>query len=172
VLKPSPVLDAREQRWLKKKELGRAVRARFPGQTIAVAFCTLRMPAPLRFSGAYGDLPAHFQEVLRSALAANSIRALDSGIDSYPDGPSAWIAASCSLEQLKRFAIQLEEEHSLGALIDIDISGADGEPLSRRELGFSARRCLVCGEDAAVCAASQRHSLDEIEARVRVIARK
>lgn len=172
MLKASSVLDARERRWLKKKELGVALRAKFPGESLAVAMCTLRMPAHLRLSGAYNDIPVHFLAALRVALTAKSIRVLEEGIDRYPDGPSAWIAASCTPEELKRLAITLEVEHSQGPLIDIDISDSEGVALSRRDLGFSSRRCLLCSEDAAVCAASQRHSLAEIEARVRAIAGK
>ena len=130
------------------------------------------MPAPLRLWGAYDELSVHFLKELRAALAAKSIRVLGEGVDRYPDGPSAWIGAACSPETLKLLAIELEERHPRGALVDIDISDARGEALSRRTLGFSARACLICGEVAAVCAAGQRHSLAEIEARVRAIAGK
>lgn len=172
MLKFSSVLDAREKRWLKKKERGSSLRARFPGSLVALAACTLRIPAPLRCSGAYNDIPELFQKALRIALTAKLIRILDEGIDAYSDGPSAWIAAACSPETLKLLAIELELRHPRGALVDIDICDAEGEALSRRELGFPPRRCLICGEDAAVCAASQRHPLGEIEAQVRAIAEK
>jgi holo-ACP synthase len=172
VLKPSPVLEAREQRGLKKRELGRALEKKVRGSPFALAVCTLRMPAPLRLSGAYDDIPVYFLKELRAALAAASNRVLDEGVDRYPDGPSAWLAAACSPETLKHLAIEFEERHPRGALVDIDISDATGEALSRRSLGFPARACLICGEDAAVCAAGQRHSPEQIAARVRAIAGK
>lgn len=171
-MKPSPVLEARELRWLKKRELTRDLGVKFPGIPFAVAYCTLRMPASLRLSGAYNDIPGRFQGAQDVALAGKSLRVLERGVDQYDDGPSAWIAAACSAVDLKRLAIELEEEHPQGALIDIDISDSEGIGLSRRDIGFPARRCLVCGEDAAVCTAGQRHSLTEIEARVKEIASK
>lgn len=172
MLKPSPVLEARELRWLKKRELARNLEVKFPGIPFAVAYCTLRMPAPLRLSGAYNDIPGRFQEALDAVLADKLLQVLERGIDQYDDGPSAWIATACSAVGLKRLAIELEEKHPQGALIDIDISDSEGIELSRRDIEFPARRCFVCGEGAAVCTAGQRHSFTEIEARVKEIASK
>ena len=50
-------------------------------------------------------------------------------------------------------------------LLDIDVMDKDGT-VSRKELGLDARKCLICDDDAKVCARSQKHSMEELVARV------
>lgn len=85
-------------------------------------------------------------------------------------GPE-WMAAVCApAKALKRHISLLEEQHPLGRLWDIDIIDSDGRPLSRRELGLPARRCLICQQEAHVCARSRQHALalllDDIARRI------
>ena len=56
----------------------------------------------------------------------------------------------------------LEESRPLGRLFDIDILDANGEKLSRP----IPRRCLICDEQAQVCARSRRHSVEELMAKI------
>ncbi|MCX7904879.1 MAG: citrate lyase holo-[acyl-carrier protein] synthase, partial [Caloramator sp.] len=46
-------------------------------------------------------------------------------------------------------------------LFDIDIY-FNGQPISRSELGFDSRKCIVCGDDARVCVREKRHDLRKI----------
>lgn len=161
-----PVLDARESRWQNKKKIAEATVMRFPGREVSFAFCTLRMPSSLRMSCQYDGLVAVLQEALRQVLISRGIPVLTSGTEQYVDGPNTWLAADCGAETLKRLAIGIEEEHPQGALVDIDVSDAEGGLLSRRDMGCPARKCLVCDEDAAVCSAGQRHPLSEIADRI------
>ncbi|XWJ91615.1 citrate lyase holo-[acyl-carrier protein] synthase [Phytobacter ursingii] len=75
-------------------------------------------------------------------------------------GPE-WMAAVCApAKALKRQLVLLEQQHPLGRLWDIDVIDSDGRSLSRRELGLPARQCLICLQDAHVCARGRAHSLD------------
>lgn len=75
-------------------------------------------------------------------------------------GPE-WMAAVCApAKALKRQLVMLEQQHPLGRLWDIDVINSDGRSLSRRELGLPARQCLICQQDAHVCARGRAHSLD------------
>ncbi len=165
-MNPYPVLEARELRWQKKKKLAEKTEKQFPSVQATFAFCTLRMPAALRISGKYHGLVALFQNALRKTLGSSGIAILAFGTEQYVDGPGSWLAAECDAMTLKRLAIELEEEHPQGALIDIDVADSVGNPLSRRDMGYPARKCLVCGEDAVLCSAGQNHSLSEIADRV------
>ena len=51
-------------------------------------------------------------------------------------------------------------------ILDIDVMDKDGA-VSRCELGLDARKCLICDEDAKVCARSQKHSMEELLAKVK-----
>ncbi|EAW4416356.1 citrate lyase holo-[acyl-carrier protein] synthase [Salmonella enterica] len=61
---------------------------------------------------------------------------------------------------LKQHMSTLEMSHPLGRLWDIDIIDSDGKSLSRRELGHPARPCLICQQDAHLCARGKHHTLD------------
>ena len=75
-------------------------------------------------------------------------------------GPSLLWAAEMDTASIKRTAEGIEELDELGRLFDMDVLTAAGEKLSRSE----PRKCLLCGEDARVCARSRNHGLDEVTA--------
>ena len=169
VLSLQTVLAARELRWKNKKLLAESLAQKFPGHRLALAFCTLRMPASLRISNLYKEIVVQLRDVLAGALMDGAIQILDYGQEEYEDGPSAWLASDCDERILKRMAIAIEEGHALGSLVDIDVTDAKARLLSRRDMGYAPRKCLVCDDEAAVCSVSQRHSLSEIEAHIEAI---
>ena len=61
-------------------------------------------------------------------------------------------------EHLTGMHIRIEETHPLGRLFDFDVLTADGIKLSRP----LPRRCLLCTEQAQVCARSRHHSIEEL----------
>ncbi|MEB3475442.1 triphosphoribosyl-dephospho-CoA synthase CitG [Pasteurella multocida] len=63
---------------------------------------------------------------------------------------------------LKRSTIELEESLPLARLWDIDVIDAQGKVWSRTELGFAPRQCLLCDENAKICARSRQHSVAHI----------
>lgn len=80
--------------------------------------------------------------------------------DPKRSGPE-WMAAVCAPAMaLKQHMSTLKMSHPLGRLWDIDIIDSDGKSLSRRELGHPARPCLICQQDAHLCARGKHHTLD------------
>ena len=65
-------------------------------------------------------------------------------------------------EKLKRYMIAIENGSAVGRLFDIDVIRTDKEKVSREELGEESRKCLICNEDASVCARSRSHSVREL----------
>ncbi|WP_224688796.1 citrate lyase holo-[acyl-carrier protein] synthase [Escherichia fergusonii] len=85
-------------------------------------------------------------------------------------GPE-WMAAVCApAKNLKQAMLQLEDEHPLGRLWDIDVLDSEGTGISRRALGLPPRQCLICQDDAHLCARARRHTpellLEEITKRI------
>lgn len=78
-------------------------------------------------------------------------------------GPEAFITVDGNLVAVKKTAILFEETYVLGRLFDIDVmaNGQADYQLSREDLGFGPRLCLICGKPAKVCAKEQNHTLDE-----------
>lgn len=71
-------------------------------------------------------------------------------------------AENTTSAQLKALMVNLEGEHPLGRLFDIDVLDEKGMAVSRDELGLARRKCYVCDEQAKICARNRSHSLDEL----------
>lgn len=78
-------------------------------------------------------------------------------------GDELMLSVTADARALKDVMSQIEENHPLGRLFDIDIIGTDGRKLSRPRY----RSCLLCGRQAQECAGSRRHSAAELFARIR-----
>lgn len=74
---------------------------------------------------------------------------------------AAFDAAANDPRRLKQIAVDAENALTAGRIFDIDIITAEGS-LSRIQMGMSARRCLICGDEAKICAREGRHSLEEL----------
>lgn len=80
-------------------------------------------------------------------------------------GEEGFFALSLDPLKMKSSLTKLEEAHPLGRLFDFDVLRPDGSKVSRRELGYSQRTCLLCGDPAFVCGRSRRHSARELITR-------
>lgn len=102
------------------------------------------------------------RRLLGDSVAEVEIRDLETGFE-------AFIVADKSDEAAKRVAIDIEQNHPLGRLLDIDVIGADGVPLARGRFGIEPRRCLLCGDNARVCMRLGRHSVEELSEKIKDI---
>ena len=149
------ILDAREHRSTLQRELiGRH-------DSPIISF-TLNIAGPVKV---FPLTVRTFEEGLR--LITRRCRAEGIALQAVTEtrestGYEALIPAGGDPVAIKRLMTGLEEETPLGRLFDIDVIRLDGSKVSRTEIGFPERRCLLCGKEAAVCARSRAHSLDEI----------
>ena len=77
-------------------------------------------------------------------------------------GHEAFFVLPIEANALKQAVIELEESLPLARLWDLDVFDAQGHLLSRSDFGLPARPCLVCGDEAKVCARSRKHDLASI----------
>lgn len=77
-------------------------------------------------------------------------------------GSEAFISIDEESEKIKRIAVEIEDNHTLGRIFDIDVFDKSYEQMSRRDFGYSSRKCLVCENDAKECAVGRRHSYEEL----------
>ncbi len=77
-------------------------------------------------------------------------------------GCQAYYVVDMSAIELKEKMCFIEENHFLGRLIDADVIDISGSHLSRKDIGVSERKCLLCDERATVCARSRRHSINRL----------
>ena len=63
---------------------------------------------------------------------------------------------------IKETLCLLEDSLSFGRLFVIDVIRTDETKVSRTELGFPGRKCLLCSNHAFVCSRSRTHTVKEL----------
>ena len=147
------LLQSRDER----AALQQRLLAEHPGCTL-VCF-TVQLPGSekrnaLSLSIAEAGLKA-LQEFFGEALQT---RDLETGFEAY-------FLVPLQAKEVKRQCCELEERHPLGRLMDIDVIGPEG-PVSRTEVGFQARKCLLCDQPARVCMRARTHTSEELLRRI------
>lgn len=160
VITGSPVTSgelraARDQRVLKKWEL------LTPGGEICLVEFSLNI------AGAVKTFPfarAAFREEVRELSDRLSrFSVLKTEVYEKNTGDCAFFLLKSQAIQVKKFLVSVEESHPLGRLFNLDVCGPDGISVKRHDLGLLPRTCLVCGEDAHVCAEKKSHSMELIQ---------
>ena len=149
------ILDAREARVQRQK----ALLAEY--QKPIISF-TMNIPGPVKLDR---DVSIGFFvgcRLLRDALAGKILFAEEHREET---GCQAFYVVDMAAKELKALTIDLEDGDSVGRLFDMDVIDTDGTKLSREDLGYPRRGCLICMEDAAVCARSRAHSVQELRDR-------
>lgn len=119
-----------------------------------------------------GSVKRNFQSLTVAHAAVNAMRAAfrpEAGCLIERDletGYEAYLITDIPLLETKRMTTAIEDTHLLGRLFDIDVIGADGTPVPRREVGGEPRRCLICDRDARYCMRMRWHTQEEIWAHI------
>ncbi len=130
---------------------------------------TLNIPGPVKVLPGIPDAFETGRRRIETILQTYKIPTLRSEAVRAKTGYEAFYCIDTSAETAKALMIQIEDADRLGRLFDIDVLRADGVKVSREELGFAPRRCLLCGEPAHVCSRSRRHSVAELTSEIRRI---
>ena len=157
------MMAAREAR----AQVQQALLARYPGA--AVICLTMNVAGPVKTDA---QIERAFEWGKAGALAvlAPQKRLFTAEIHEAT-GPEAVFAVAGDARELKRRLCALEDGCAMGRLLDIDVLFGPGEKVSRGDIGLPPRRCLICGEPAAVCARSRTHSAQQLFARTQEIIR-
>lgn len=150
------VLQCRSDRTCRQQEL---LKRGFP---CLISF-TLNIPGPVK---QFSMARMAFQEGLNELHRELSGHIVHQVLTDTDTGSEALLCVELSPQQVKERTAVLEEYHPLGRLFDMDVLDPQGESLSRVSLGHSRRRCLLCGQDAKVCARSQAHSPESLRLAV------
>ena len=84
----------------------------------------------------------------------------------HTTGYEAYLVTNMSQHEAKRIACEIEDNHPLGRLFDIDIFDNDGIPIKREVVGFAARRCLMCNNEARYCMRNRSHTQHELTTQI------
>ena len=77
-------------------------------------------------------------------------------------GYEAYLTTSLTQREAKQLACEIEDEHPLGRLFDIDVITPSGEPIARTAIGREPRQCLLCDKEARYCMRNHSHTQEEL----------
>lgn len=64
---------------------------------------------------------------------------------------------------VKEMCIQIEENHPVGRIFDLDVYDEKGQPFTRAQMNKGIRKCYLCDRPAYECARERVHTLSELE---------
>lgn len=77
------------------------------------------------------------------------------------DGKSILAIIDMFPNDIKKLSVKIEESSKLGRIFDIDVYIEDGSSIGRETINMTPRGCIICGDNARICARSGKHSLEE-----------
>lgn len=157
----SDMLHAREARFFMQQTL----LAQYPGSSVVCL--TMNIAGPIKVTP---DIERAFSwgaERVRAILAGS--RVMLQSETHEKTGAEAFFVVQGEAREIKRRVCVLEDGCAMGRLLDIDVIARDGKKISRTEIGLPCRKCLLCGQDAPVCARSRAHTVAQLTERTHAI---
>lgn len=127
---------------------------------------TLVTPGPVKNSIRYRDTLAAALQACDKLLWRNGWQTRAREVFWLETGPEAFWSVDHPAIVLKTALIELEEQHPLGRLWDMDVISPQDGPVSRHTCGLPPRRCLICSEHAHACSRSRAHPLEQLTGKV------
>ena len=147
------ILAAREQRVQKQQQL--------LDKHAAPLLCfTMNIPGPVKFDR---DVSIGFHLgnwLLKESLKGRKVLHFEA--NTAITGCETYCVVDMPAKELKKLAVELEEIDPIGRLFDMDVLTPDGQKISREDLGYPRRKCLLCDQDAYICAGRRTHSADQL----------
>ncbi|MBS9334556.1 citrate lyase holo-[acyl-carrier protein] synthase [Fructobacillus sp. M1-13] len=138
--------------------------------TSTVVAVKLNVPGEVKNSPSIKQLFFAGWRLLLSKMSSMAVQKVTVEADRLT-GPEGFFVINRELEEVKKEAIRFEEHFFLGRLFDIDVMTlhAPAYQLSRQELGFAPRTCLICSENAKECARSGKHDISALRDNINQI---
>lgn len=156
------LLDSRERRALKQKKLIEKYKLPLVSFTVNIpGKCKNTLLSTSIFNEGFNVLMKEFDEKCITHVYDESC-GLDTGYEAY-------VVADTDGRLLKEHVLQIENSHPLGRMFDFDVIGTDGIAISRDDLGYPKRKCLICEQDAHSCGRSRIHPMEELINKIQIM---
>ncbi|MBN1552066.1 citrate lyase holo-[acyl-carrier protein] synthase [bacterium] len=127
------------------------------GRGTVVSF-TINIPSGRKKNPKYSSWLCHLMmEEFAEALSVSHFKTNFRELRVGDDGPEGFMLVEETPYFLKQIGMEIEDNHSLGRLFDIDVGS-----VHRTDVGGNPRKCFVCNADAVECIVGRRHSKREI----------
>lgn len=153
------ILEAREKRACTQRELINTFK------TTLISF-TLNIPGEEKNNDVFTKVHEKGIYLLEEELRKQNINIIHKMVNKTPAGLEAFFNVDGDSVLIKKITVSIEEKKQVGRLFDLDIFTAEGKQVSRSEIGLPPRKCLLCDENAKVCARSRKHSTEELVSKI------
>lgn len=106
------------------------------------------------------------KEMLLRALKAEGITPVYKEEVHSITGNELYLMAECDPFVLKKITSSIEDGYPVGRLFDMDVLQCGGKKIDRESIGFSPRKCLICGKPGKDCARNRSHSVEELQKKI------
>lgn len=162
------MLDAREQRAHRQNEL----LARY--QKPLLCF-TLNIAGPIKNSPLIRQGFCIGMEEINLQLCRNKLSVIYQETVDEVTGNEAFFVLDGEGLAVKQLTCELEDADELGRLYDLDVllppdkEHPQGRKLDRQDLGYSGRRCIICGAPAKECSSRRIHPVSQLQQKTNAI---
>lgn len=128
----------------------------------ALLMATMNIPGPVKNSKLLTQTFDHMIDKIKEEVTIKEMRQriLKTGSEFYA-------VVFLPPQELKEKMVSLEEESPVGRLFDLDVHfGLDNQSISRQEIGYPERKCLICQQPAKECGRARRHSVKEMQEKI------
>ena len=80
----------------------------------------------------------------------------------HATGPEAYFIADGDCIEIKKKMIALENLEDIGILFDIDVYDEKGNKVTREELNYLPRKCILCDRSYKECMYKSTHNVEDI----------
>ncbi|MCG8569605.1 MAG: citrate lyase holo-[acyl-carrier protein] synthase [Spirochaetes bacterium] len=122
---------------------------------------SLNIPGPNKNLQQYHKIYIAGYKAIMKMVNNNSWPLLFSHQKNNAAGFQLFLSINTDVKQLKIQSIKLEEKHPLGRIFDIDVLDNLGRAVSRKDVGFTSRTCLICSNNPLFCRRTNKHTLEE-----------
>lgn len=159
VVKIEDILTARENRVKKQQKL-------ISKYNHTLISFTLNIPGNIKFNNDFKKVFDTGYNTLIEELKKQGIDIIHTEKDYLFTGSEGYFVVNAQGILIKRITINIEENHYLGRLFDMDVITNKMDICSRKELGASGRKCFLCGQEAHLCGRSRLHSIEELRNKI------
>lgn len=159
------ILLSREQRAEKQKALIKTYNC-------SIISFVLNIPGPQKDSPLYRRIHHVGVSELISKIQEKGLEILYKQIEDKDTGSQAYICIDADSVELKKITVELEENHPLGRIFDLDVIDKNCKGITREMLGLSKRKCLLCDDESTICRRERKHTTEELILKINDLSDK
>lgn len=149
------ILNAREARLQKQKDL-------LETYNLPLISFMLNIPGPQKTKDEYEWAFEEGIQEIEITLETNHINIKAKELYILPTGYEYFAVVNEDGYFIKQLMTTIENGNTLGRIFDIDVLDKNGKQISRKDIGMSGRKCLLCDQPAHQCSRSRNHSVDQL----------